>query len=155
MNKGLIIALVVIVVLFVVTLAVGAGHRGSADPDHPGFAGGLKGLQGSRFLVIGDKASTTCPVVNTAPTMLSVSGSCAITVEKRSFFSTATRVAFDAAGQVSVRVDTKGLPEQTGNLPDDHGKSCFGTAVDHNGGTITLGAFLATTITLRTAACGS
>lgn len=152
MNKGLIILLVVIVVLFVATIAIGASHGGSADPDHPGFAGSLKGLQGSRFLTIGDNASTSCPVVNTAPTMLSVSGTCVISIDKRGRFSTSTRVAFDASGALSVTTEPTSV---SGQLPTDDGGMCFGSAVDHNGGTITLTAFMTTTITLRTSACPS
>lgn len=153
-QKLLIVLLVVLVVVFAITLALGASHgSGTPSADHPGAAGGLKGLQGGRFLVLGDKASTSCPVTSTNPTVLSVSGSCAISVEKRSLFSTATRVAFAASGAVGVDVQTKGLPDQAGNLPDDHGNLCFGSAVDHNGGTITLSAFPSTTITLLTAAC--
>jgi hypothetical protein len=152
LNKKVIIVLVVIVVLFVATIAIGASHGSSASPDHPGFAGALKGLQGSRFLTIGDKATTTCPTVGSVPTVLSVSGSCAIFVEKRSLFSSATRVAFDANGQVVVVAETKSVPAQTSTV--DGGK-CYGSAVDHNGGTITVSAFFATTITLRTEACPS
>jgi hypothetical protein len=151
-SKGLIIVLVVIVVLFVATIAIGASHGGSASPDHPGFAGSLKGLQGNRFLTIGDKASTTCPVVNAAPTMLSVFGTCVISIDKRGLFSTSTRVAFDANGAVSVMTEPTSVSAQ---LPADDGGTCFGSAVDHDGGTITLTAFTATTITVRTSACPS
>lgn len=150
MSKKLIIVLVAIAVLFVVTIAIGASHGSSASPAHPGFAGALKGLQGSRFLTIGDAAATTCAIVGSAPTVLSVSGSCVISVEKRGLFSSATRVAFDANGQVGVVAETKSVPAQTNTV--DGGK-CYGSAIDHSGGTITLSAFPATTITLRTAAC--
>jgi hypothetical protein len=149
-SKKLIIVLVAIVVLFVVTIAIGASHGSSASPAHPGFAGALKGLQGSRFLTIGDAATTTCAIVGSAPTVLSVSGSCVISVEKRGLFSSATRVAFDANGQVGVVAETKSVPAQTNTVD---GGECYGSAIDHSGGTITLSAFPATTITLRTAAC--
>lgn len=148
MSKGLIIVLVVIVVLFVATIAIGAGH-GSGSSDRPGAVSALKGLQGSRFLTIGDKASTTCPQLTQA--VLQVAGSCVITLDKRSFFSSPTRVAIDVTGSVTVTADTKNGPPQTSTVDGQ----CYGTAVDHNGGTITLLSFSATTITLRTAACPS
>jgi hypothetical protein len=152
-SKKLIIVLVAIVVLFVATIVIGASHGSSASPDHPGFAGALKGLQGSRFLTLGDKATTTCSVMSTPPTVLNVPGSCVISVEKRSLFSTSTRVAFDViGGQVTVIAKTKGVPDQTSTVPSEKG-NCYGSAIGHDGGTIELTAFPSATITLRTATC--
>jgi hypothetical protein len=150
--KVLIILLVVVAVLFLIAVALGASH-GSRRPDDPSGVGFLKGLQGSRFLTLGDKASTTCPVVSTNPTVLSVpAATCVITVEKRSLFSRPTRVAFDAGAGMTVTSDTKSVPNQQNTLPTD-GRYCYGSAVAHGGGTITLAPFSSTTITLRTAAC--
>ena len=153
-QKLLVVLLVVVAVVFVVTIALGSSHGprspDDSDPDGIGF---LDGLQGNHFLRIGDRASTDCPTVSTDPTVLSVPTSgCALVVEKRGFFSRPTRVAFDVAGQVVVNATTNGVTTKPSTVPDgDH--RCYASAVDHSGGTISLSAFFATTITLRTAAC--
>lgn len=150
--KLLVVLLVVVAVVFVVTIALGASHgpRSPDDPDPAGI-GFLDGLQGNHFLRIGDKASTDCPTVSSEPTVLSVPTSgCTIVVEKRSFFSKPIRVAFDVAGQAIVTPAANGVTPKPSTVD---GGDCYGSAVDHSGGTISVSAFFATTITLRTAAC--
>jgi hypothetical protein len=51
---------------------------------------------------------------------------------------------------VTVKVESKSVP---GRDQAVGGGKCFGSAVDHGGGTITLLAPFATTITLQTTAC--
>ena len=150
--KLLVVLLVVVAVVFLITIALGASHgpRSPDDPDPDGI-GFLDGLQGNHFLRIGDKASTDCPTVSTEPTVLSVPTSgCTLVIEKRSFFSRPTRVAFDATGQVIVTAAANGVTPKPSTV---NGGDCYGSAVDHSGGTVSLAAFFATTITLRTAAC--
>ena len=130
----MIIVLVVLVVIFVITLGIDGCHgSGKPDPAHPGAVGALKGLQGNRFLAIGDKASTTCQVLG--PTVLRVSGSCTVTFEKRAFFSKATRVVFRPSALVQVMIDPKNGPTQE---KDQTTGDCVASAVDHAGGTMTL-----------------
>jgi hypothetical protein len=150
-QKLLIVLLVVVVVLFVVTLALGASHKprspDDSDPDGIGF---LDGLQGNHFLRLGDKATTTCQTSDQVTLNVPVAG-CAIVVEKRSFLSRPTRVVFIPAGNVVVTPEANGVPTKDASV--DGGK-CYGSAVDHGGGTITVTAvFNPTTITLQTTAC--
>lgn len=148
----MIVLLVVVAVVFVVTLALGGSHAprppGDSSPDGISFLGGL---QGNRFLRLGDKASTTCPTSDEVTLTVPVSPGCTITVGKRSFFSKPIRVAFDTPGLVTVTVDSKSVPGREQSVGGDH--SCFMSAVDHGGGTITLVGAFATTVTLRTAKC--
>jgi len=146
----MIVLLVVVAIVFVVTLALGGSH-GPRQPDDPSGIGFLDGIQGNRFLHLGDKAETTC--VTGDQTTLSVPAApnaCAITVGKRSFFSRPTRVVFNTGGSIVVTVDSKNVP---GRATSVDGGKCFGSAVDHGGGTITLTAPFATTVTLLTVAC--
>lgn len=151
--KVLVVLLVVVAMVFVVTIALGASHgpRSPDDPDPDGI-GFLDGLQGNHFLRIGDKASTDCPTVSTEPTVLSVPTSgCTLVVEKRSFFSRPTRVALVPAGSVGVTATANGVPPEEKSV---NGNDCYGLAVDHSGGSISVRAFFnATTITLQTSAC--
>lgn len=149
----MIVLLVVVAVLFVVTLAMGGSHKprapGDSDPDGIGF---LSGLQGNRFVRLGDKATTTCvtgdQVTLSVPT---TPEGCTITVGKRSFFSKPLRIAFDTPGLVSVTVESKSVAGREQSVGGDH--TCFASAVDHGGGTITLKTSFATTVTLRTTKC--
>jgi hypothetical protein len=151
-QKLLVVLLVVIVVLFVVTIALGASHGprspDDSDPDGIGF---LNGLQGQRFLRLGDKATTTCQTSDQITLNVPAGAEgCTVTVGKRSIFSRPIRVAFDTAGPVSVKVESKTVP---GKEQAVDGGKCFASAVEHGGGTITLTAPFATTIAIRTAKC--
>jgi hypothetical protein len=146
-QKLLIIVLVVLVVIFVITIGIGGCHASGSgkDPDHAGAAGALKGLQGKHFIKIGDKATASCAPAGAAT--LAVNGSCIITVQKRAFFRTATRIIFRRCVDppscqtpstfpfFQVFVVPKNGPRQTEQIA---GKSCFATAIDHAGGTMTL-----------------
>ena len=94
-QKLLIIVLVVLVVIFVITVGIGGCH-GGGDTDDAGAVSALKGLQGNRFLEIGDKATTTCTVGQDmlGRQTLTVTGTCDVRFEKRAFFRRSTRVAF-------------------------------------------------------------
>jgi hypothetical protein len=134
----MIIVLVVLVVIFLITLGMSA-CKGSGEPK-PGRAGAvdrLKGLQGNRFLRIGDDARTTCNVVN--PVILTVSGTCFVTFEKRAFFRRATRVSFRASAPIRVIIVPKDGPRQ--DEPEMNplaANRCFGSSVGRSGGTMTL-----------------
>ena len=158
-QKLLIIVLVVLVVIFLITLGMSA-CKGSGDPN-PGSAGAvdsLKGLQGDRFLEIGDDASTTCGFVNAVT--LTVNGSCAITLEKRAFFRKSTRVVFrrclnpptcqslGAFPPFQVVVNPGEGPNQSDQIG---GETCYGTAIGREGGRITL--IGTATISLRPPGC--
>jgi hypothetical protein len=134
-QKLMIIVLVVIVVIFVITLGMG-GCQGSDKPnpkDAPGSVRSLKGLQGKRFLTIGDKATTNCAVPG--PTTLRVNGSCSIVFEKRAFFRTSTRVVFAPSTFVRVVVIPKDGPSQDDTVSPGR---CVAYSVGHGGGTMTL-----------------
>jgi hypothetical protein len=158
-QKLLIIVLVVLAVIFLITLGMSA-CQGSGDPN-PGRAGAvdsLKGLQGNRFLEIGDDAGTTCGLVNAVT--LTVNGLCAITLEKRAFFRRSTRVAFrrcidppacQTLGRFlffQVFVNPRKGPTQNDQIT---GETCYGTAIGREGGTITLNGNA--TISLRRPGC--
>jgi hypothetical protein len=153
-QKLLIVLLVVLVVIFVITVGIGGCHASGSgkDPDQAGFVGALKGLQGKRFLKIGDKAtvapagSSTC---DPGPGTLRVSGTCIVTLQKRAFFKKSTRVALVANAPISVFVNPKNGPQL--NKAVNVGK-CFGSAVDHAGGTIQISGSNAT-ITLLQQGC--
>jgi hypothetical protein len=150
-QKLLIIVLVAIVVIFVITIGIGGCHASGSgkDPDHAGFVGALKGLQGKRFLKIGDKATVTPNTCAQGPTTLRVNGVCIVTVEKRAFFRKSTRVALVANAATSVFVNPKNGPQV--NKLVNAGK-CFGSAVDHAGGTIQISGTNAT-VTLQQKGC--
>lgn len=144
-QKILIIVLVVLVVIFVITIGIGGCH-GGGDSDDAGAVKALKGLQGNRFLRVGDKATSTC-VADSTGRILQVTGTCTVTLAKRAFFRSTTRVAFhrcinpptcSVAGafpffQVAVR--PKKGPDQDEQIA---GEQCFGTAINRAGGTMTF-----------------
>jgi hypothetical protein len=128
-----IVALIVIVVLFAITLGVGASHDDSGDSDRPDPVEFLEGLKSDRFVEIGDKASTTC---ENPPGELIVAGTCAIAIDERGFLSKPTRVALhepDALLTVQVEQDT-GPSQDDVVAPGE----CFETAIAAKGGTVTL-----------------
>ena len=157
-QKLLIIVLVALVVIFLITLGIGGCHgSGKPDAEHAGAVGALKGLQGKHFLKIGDKATASC--ASPGAVTFTVSGSCTITVEKRAFFRTATRIIFRRCTNSSCQAFTtftffqvlvvpKNGPTQNVQLT---GKRCFATAIDHAGGTITLNG--SATIALQKQGC--
>lgn len=149
-QKLLIIVLVVLVVIFVITIGIGGCHASGSgkDPDHAGFVGALKGLQGKRFLKIGDKANvapTGCAQTSTT-LRINGNGACIVTLEKRAFFRKSTRVALVGNAPISVFVNPKNGPQL--NKAVDAGK-CFGSAVDHAGGTIQISGSNATVTLLQ------
>jgi hypothetical protein len=148
-QKLLIIVLVVLVVIFVLIVGIGS-CQGSGNTDRyprgAGAVGALKGLQGNRFLKIGDKATTTCDQVNEFT--LRVINQCEVVFEKRRFFNRSTRVVFVPTGAVEVTIHPKNGKERTD--PVDSG-DCFGSAVDHGGGTMRLSG--TATLTLRRKGC--
>jgi hypothetical protein len=151
-QKLLIIVLVVIVLIFLITLGM-SGCQGSDKPkpkSAPKSVKAFKGLQGNRWLTIGDKATTNCAVLS--PTALRVNGSCTIAFQKRRFFNKSTRVAFVPNTSVRVIVDPKNGKRQDNSVGPSLEVKCYGTAVDHDGGTITLLGNNAT-LTLRREPC--
>ena len=144
-QKILIIVLVVLVVIFVITIGIGGCHgSGTPNPNRAGFVGALKGLQGKRFLEIGDKASmsprppppqSNCGTPNAET--LTVGGTCVITFEKRAFFRKSTRVVLQPNRPLLVVIAPNDGPRQDVQLPAD-GDFCFASAVNHSGGTMTL-----------------
>ena len=146
-QKLLIILLVAIVVIFLITLGISGCHgSGKPDADNPGAVGALKGLQGKHFLKIGDKATVTPNTCAQGPTTLRVNGVCIVSVEKRAFFRKSTRVALVANAPMSVFVNPKNGPQV--NKLVNAGK-CFGSAVDHAGGTIQISGTNATVTVLQ------
>ena len=135
----MIIVLVVLVVIFVITIGIGGCHdSGPPSPNRAGFVGGLKGLQGKRFLEIGDKASASPPTCGVPGAQtLTFNGTCVITFEKRAFFRRSTRVVLLPNRPMRVIIVPNDGPPQDVQLPDD-GKFCFASAVNHSGGTMTL-----------------
>ena len=146
-QKLLIILLVAIVVIFLITLGISGCHgSGKPDADNPGAVGALKGLQGKHFLKIGDKATVTPNTCAQGPTTLRVNGVCIVSVEKRAFFRKSTRVALVANAPMSVFVNPKNGPQV--NKAVNAGR-CFGSAVDHAGGTIQISGTNATVTVLQ------
>ena len=134
-QKLMIVLLVALVVIFLITVGMGGCH-GSGNTDRPGAVSALKGLQGKRFLEIGDKASvspTNC--AGPGPAMLTVNGTCLVTFEKRAFFRRSTRVVFRANRPMAVVVDPKDGPRQDEQL---NAFECFASAVNHSGGAMSL-----------------
>lgn len=134
-QKLLIIVLVVLVVIFVITVGVGGCHGGGSTDD-AGAVSALKGLQGNRFLEIGDKASVSPPSCG-APgaETLTVNTTCVITFEKRAFFRRSTRVVLLANQPMRVIIDPNDGPRQDEQL---RALECFASAVNRSGGTMTL-----------------
>lgn len=133
----MIIALVALAVIFLITLGMGGCHSSRIpSPDHAGFVGSLKGLQGKRFLEIGDKAHTDPPGCGTPGVQtLTVNPRCVVIFEKRAFFRRSTRVVFRANAPVHVTVEPNDGPRQDEQLTT---LQCFASAVNHSGGRMTL-----------------
>jgi hypothetical protein len=151
-QKLMIIVLVALVVIFVITIGIGGCHgSGEPSPKDSGAVGALKGLQGNRFLEIGDKATTTCGQPGppgSLPARLTVSGQCRITFEERAFFRRSTRVVFRPSAGITVFTN----PENGEPRTDSVGAGeCFASAIDHAGGTMTL--FGNATIVLQRQGC--
>ena len=150
-QKILIIVLVVLVVIFVITIGVGGCH-GGGDSDDPGAVKALKGLQGNRFLTIGDKATVNPPSCGAPGAQaLTVNLTCIVTFQKRAFFKRSTRVALFGNRPLRVIIDPKDGPRQDESI---NAFECFGSAVNHSGGTMTLVSGTgAATVALRRQAC--
>ena len=136
-QKLLIILLVVLALIFLITIGMGGCHSGGRTPDSAGAVKALKGLQGNRFLQIGDKAfvddTRTCSVGAQA---LTVNPRCLVIFQKRAFFRKSTRVALRPTNRpLHVVIEPRDGPgqEETVGAGD-----CFGSAVSHSGGTMTL-----------------
>lgn len=141
----MIIVLVVLVVIFVITLGIGGCH-GGGDTDDAGAVRALKGLQGNRFLEIGDKASVDPPDCEIQSRRLQVTGSCRITFAKRAFFRRSTRVVLSATAAMGVIIDPNDGPTQNEQLA---ASECFASAVSRSGGTMTLSSPSATVFLLQ------
>jgi hypothetical protein len=138
-QKLMIIALVALAVIFLITLGIGGCHgSGTPNPNRAGFVGALKGLQGKRFLEIGDKASANPPSCGVpGANTLTFNGTCVITFDKRAFFRRSTRVVLQPNRPMRVVIAPNDGPRQDVQLPED-GDFCFASAVNHSGGTMTL-----------------
>jgi hypothetical protein len=149
-QKLLIIVLVALVVIFVITVGIGGCH-GGGDTDDAGAVRALKGLQGNRFLEIGDKASAPPPGCGSPDAnTLTVNGMCVVTFEKRAFFRRSTRVVFRANKPMRVIINPNDGPrqdEQLGVL------ECFASAVNRSGGTMTLTVVGSATVSLLQQGC--
>jgi hypothetical protein len=150
-QKILIIVLVVLVVIFAITVGIGGCH-GGGDSDDAGAVKALKGLQGNRFLEIGDKASVSPPTCGAPGAQtLTANPTCVVTFEKRAFFRRSTRVVFRANKPMRVIINPEDGPqqdEQIGIL------ECFASAVNRSGGTMTLTSLSgAATVTLLREPC--
>jgi hypothetical protein len=149
-QKLLIIVLVILVVIFVITIGIGGCH-GSGNSDDAGAVKALKGLQGNRFLVIGDKASADPPNCGVpGAETLTVNGTCVITFEKRAFFRRSTRVVLRANKAMRVMIAPNDGPRQDELLGP---LECFGSAINHSGGTMTLTSPPNTTVALLRTGC--
>lgn len=148
----MIVALVAIVMVFVVTLALGAGRPKGSSSDDTGPVGFVKGLRSGSFLQIGgDVAAPSCSNVTSDSITVIGMSSCAIELAERSFFSRPTQVALEANGSLSVTVDPAEGPSLEGDLSAGE---CFGTSIDRHGGEIRLSAAgAAVTVTLRSESC--
>jgi hypothetical protein len=145
----MIIVLVVLALIFLITLGMGGCHSGGGTPNDAGFVKSLKGLQGNRFLVIGDKAFVTTDGCwdGRAPQLLRVNSQCFVILQKRAFYRKSTRVVFRRCidpprcqipavfPSFQVTVNPRNGPQRTDDVT---GKLCYGTAIDHGGGTLTL-----------------
>ena len=144
-QKVLIVALVVLVILFIVSVGVGCGQRDNRDiGGNP--LGPLKSLDSNRFLVIGQDASGCAP-----PGVSQFQSPCAITFNDRGRFKKPTKVAFDVlTGTVRVRLLPTHGTEQAATVPED-GNSCYASSMDPRGGTLQLND--KATIRLRSSTC--
>ncbi len=148
----MIVALVAVVMVFVVTLALGAGRPKGSSSDDNGPVEFLKGLRSGSYLQIGgDVAAPACSnVTSNSVTVIGMS-SCTIEVAGRGFFSRPTQVALEPNGQLSVTVHPEEGPSLEGVLA---GGECFGTSIDRHGGDILLSApGAAVAVTLRGESC--
>jgi hypothetical protein len=145
-QKILIIALVVLVILFVVTLGLGGSHRdeGPTGSDPIGF---LRSLQSKRFLVLGQDTNGCAP-----PGASQFQTPCVITFNDRGRLKKPTKVAFDVvAGTVTVRLRPKQGAEQVTSVPDESNSRCYGSSMDARGGILELSGNA--TIRLRDSDC--
>jgi hypothetical protein len=151
-QKILIIVLVVLVVIFVITVGMGGCHHGGRTPSDAGAVKALKGLQGNRFLEIGDKATVNPPSCGAPGAQtLTVNPTCIVTFQKRAFFRRSTRVALLGNRPLRVIIDPKDGPRQDESI---NAFECFGSAVNHSGGTMTVVSGTgAATVALRRQAC--
>jgi hypothetical protein len=146
----MIILLVVLALIFLITVGMGGcNHGGGRTPSDAGAVKSLKGLQGNRFLTIGDKAfvSTDGCWDGRAPQILTVNPQCFVILQKRAFFRKSTRVVFRRCidpprcqlpapfPSFRVTVNPRNGPQRTDDVT---GKFCYGTAIDHGGGALTL-----------------
>ena len=132
----MIILLVVLAVIFLITVGMGGCHSGGRSPNDAGAVKALKGLQGNRFLAIGDKAFVNPPSCGQSGAQaLTVNTTCFVTFQKRAFFRKSTRVVFRANRLLRVIVDPKDGPRQDETVGAGE---CFASAVNHSGGTMTL-----------------
>jgi hypothetical protein len=136
-QKLLIIVLVVLAVIFLITLGMSGCHGGGTpSPSRAGAVGALKGLQGNRFLVIGDDASANPPSCGVpGGQTLTVNGMCVVTFDKRAFFRKSTRVVFRANAAIRVVIQPNDGPQQDEPLSP---LECFASAVNHSGGRMIL-----------------
>lgn len=151
-RKLLIVLLVAVVMVFVVTLALGAGRPSGSASDDKGPVEFVKGLRSGSFLRIGDDVSAAAcsNVTSNSVTVIGMS-SCAIELAEQGFFSRPTQVALEANGSLSVTVDPAEGPSLEGDLSAGE---CFGTSIDRHGGEIRLSApGAAVTVTLRSESC--
>jgi hypothetical protein len=137
-QKLLIILLVVLALIFLITLGMGGCHGGGGTtPSSAGAVKALKGLQGNRFLEIGDKAFVNPQSCFTSAQVLTVNTTCFVTFQKRAFFRKSTRVVFQATRPLKVTID----PGGEGPRLDDKSVAagdCFAWSINHSGGTMTL-----------------
>ena len=132
----MIILLVVLALIFLITVGMGGCHHGGRTPNDAGAVKSLKGLQGNRFLEIGDKAFVgpgSCGQPGTQ--VLIVNPRCFVTFQKRAFFRKSTRVALQSNRLLNVSIDPVDGPHQDETVGAG---VCFGSAVSHSGGSMTL-----------------
>ncbi len=152
-RKILIVLLVAVVMVFVVTLALGAGRPTGSSSDDKGPVEFLKGLRSGSFLQIGaDVSAPTCSNVSSNSVTVVAMSACTIEVAGRGFFSRPTQVALESSGPLSVTVAPSEGPLLEGDLGPGE---CFGTSIDRHGGNVLLKApgAAAVTVTLRSESC--
>jgi hypothetical protein len=132
----MIILLVVLALIFLITVGMGGCHHGGRSPSDAGAVKALKGLQGNRFLAIGDKAfvsPSSCG--QPGAQALTVNTTCFVTFQKRAFFRKSTRVALQSNRLLNVIIDPVDGPHRDETVGAGE---CFGSAVSHSGGSMTL-----------------